>query len=129
MQPEWYVGLGTLITLVIGAVVAGIVQITKVRHDNSRELRQDTIDEMQALITRLTKDYEDSKLEIRQNQEEIRALQTEARQCERQYERAISRIEYLEEMMAGKGFPVRPFNKDGSDLHRSLPPEADKSHG
>lgn len=61
---------------------------------------------------------------IKRQGEEITKLNQRADNHDHLIQRLLQHVGYLEGIMTAKGEKFRPFNIDGSDIHRILPPEA-----
>ncbi len=94
----------------------------------TRQERREALDEAYKLIDRLRQDVD--RAEVKQDKTEaqlqtrIDELAARHGKCEVKYERAITRIEYLEERLKQVDPTFRPPPRvEDSDTHRPLPPD------
>lgn len=110
----------------IGAATAGslltglgawIVNLLKTRHDQDRQVRKDTIDELYRLNEQLRQDID--TLEDKYDK-----LRQEHVECQVQYNRLLERIENYELALTNAKVSFRPYRPgNGTDNHPSLPPQ------
>ena len=96
------------------------------KHENKKEDRaEDRIDRKEA-IDYLTAIADDLRKDVdRANANAARCLENEAR-CERRVTRLKEYVEYVAYEANKKGWDLRPWKDDGTDVHTPLPPAPDR---
>lgn len=82
----------------------------------NRQDRRDALQELSDILAARSQDL--AKLEAKVE----RALENE-RECEKKWTRALAYIEYISYEAQRQGWPVRPFQEHGTDVHPILPPD------
>lgn len=123
MESVALIGLGSLITAIIGASTTALIKYLDNRQNRTRQSRQDRMDEQDKIIKRLDQEIAElrGKLEVQQSKHD--RLAEEKRQCDRKYDRAILRIEHLEEALTNNNIKFRPWKEPSTDTHTPLSDE------
>ena len=105
------------------------VNIINARSKVRKEERDGSIKEYEDYIRVLKEDFAECKKEITQLREELKRVNESYSKCMVEHERTSARLEFLTEMMRNAGMEVKPWNPEGSDIHRPLPTELDRRKG
>lgn len=109
----------------LGAATAGslltglgawIVNLMKTRHDQDRQVRKDTIEELYRLNEQLRKDLDNLE-------KKYDAVIKEHVDCQLKYTRLLERMDNYERLLTDAKIPFRPFQSGGSNNHPALPQE------
>lgn len=113
------VGAATASSVLTG-LGAWIVNLLKTRHDQDRQVRKDTIEELYRLNEQLRKEIDTLEAKC----EKIAKKHLE---CQVQYSRMLERVENYELALTNANVPFRPYRPgNGTDNHPSLPPTGGK---
>ena len=99
---------------------AWIVNLLKTIHDQDRQVRKDTIEELYRLNEQLRKDIDTLEAKCEK-------IAKEHLECQVQYSRMLERVENYELALTNANVPFRPYRPgNGTDNHPSLPPTGGK---
>lgn len=113
------VGAATASSVLTG-LGAWIVNLLKTRHDQDRQVRKDTIEELYRLNEQLRKDIDTLEAKCEK-------IAKEHLECQVQYSRMLERVENYELALTNANVPFRPYRPgNGTDNHPSLPPTGGK---
>lgn len=112
------VAVGTVIGLVIKELVQAAINWKSSGHTRTQAIRQDTLNEYKDLLDR----YGKRIAELERSDVHKTHQNTE---CEKNYERAVARIEHLEEALTREGIAFKPWvdKMTDSSSHNPLPKE------
>ena|ERR1044072_1116475 len=126
-HPAVLVAVGSLVTVVVGATVAGIVKLSRNRFTQKRTEKKDTVEELWKYAEELRRDIDFHKQERAADKEEsdtrIRELEAEHAECQRLQFRAVAWIEAAQDAMNNAGIKFRPWSQTpapGSEAHQPL---------
>lgn len=113
------VGAATASSVLTG-LGAWIVNLLKTRHDQDRQVRKDTIEELYRLNEQLRKDIDTLEAKCEK-------IAKEHLECQVQYSRMLEWVEIYELALTNANVPFRPYRPgNGTDNHPSLPPTGGK---
>lgn len=113
------VGAATASSVLTG-LGAWIVNLLKTIHDQDRQVRKDTIEELYRLNEQLRKDIDTLEAKCEK-------IAKEHLECQVQYSRMLERVENYELALTNANVPFRPYRPgNGTDNHPSLSPTGGK---
>ena len=113
------VGAATASSVLTG-LGAWIVNLLKTIHDQDRQVRKDTIEELYRLNEQLRKDIDTLEAKCEK-------IAKEHLECQVQYSRMLEHLECYELALTNANVPFRPYRPgNGTDNHPSLPPTGGK---
>lgn len=113
------VGAATASSVLTG-LGAWIVNLLKTIHDQDRQVRKDTIEELYRLNEQLRKDIDTLEAKCEK-------IAKEHLECQVQYSRMLEWVEIYELALTNANVPFRPYRPgNGTDNHPSLPPTGGK---
>lgn len=113
------VGAATASSVLTG-LGAWIINLLKTIHDQDRQVRKDTIEELYRLNEQLRKDIDTLEAKCEK-------IAKEHLECQVQYSRMLERVENYELALTNANVPFRPYRPgNGTDNHPSLPPTGGK---
>lgn len=113
------VGAATASSVLTG-LGAWIVNLLKTIHDQDRQVRKDTIEELYRLNEQLRKDIDTLEAKCEK-------IAKEHLECQVQYSRMLEWVEIYELALTNANVPFRPYRPgNGTDNHPSLSPTGGK---
>lgn len=113
------VGAATASSVLTG-LGAWIINLLKTIHDQDRQVRKDTIEELYRLNEQLRKDIDTLEAKCEK-------IAKEHLECQVQYSRMLEWVENYELALTNANVPFRPYRPgNGTDNHPSLPPTGGK---
>lgn len=115
--PWWWLAIAGTGGPAVGWLVKELWSWIRDKRAYDKEVKREALDEAYKFIDRLQDDL--TRTEARNDE-----LTAKASRCDVKYERAVTKIEYYEELLTNAKIPFRPWRDPdhGTDEHRMLPP-------
>lgn len=119
---DWQTPLTVLLSVSGAAIFQAFMTWHKSRQEGQRTGRTDALAEWAKIHTDDLERAVRTDAEILDLHQQINELRTQNQECETKNARMEVRLEYLTEWCEDNGMKPRPWVKDGTNLHRPLPP-------